>query len=68
MVSEVEEFYSNDIVYRFDKHKRMSLGVVVDSYEASTEPDDSDDALRKGEQLGAFAFVVCFILNRVIAD
>lgn len=48
MVSEVKEFYSNDIVYRFDKRKRISFGTVVDSYEASTDADDHH-ALQKGQ-------------------
>nr|CAI5826277.1 unnamed protein product [Callosobruchus analis] len=44
----VKEFYSNDIVYRFDKHKRMIFGVVVDSYEASSDVDENH-ALQKGQ-------------------
>lgn len=48
MVSEVKEFYSNDIVYRFDKRKRISFGTVIDSYEASTDADDNH-GLQKGQ-------------------
>ncbi|KAF5306922.1 hypothetical protein FQA39_LY00152 [Lamprigera yunnana] len=48
VTNEVKEFYTNDIVYRFDKRKRMNVGVVVDSYEASTEEDESDE-LKKGQ-------------------
>ncbi|VEN41567.1 unnamed protein product [Callosobruchus maculatus] len=44
----VKEFYSNDIVYRFDKHKHMIFGVVVDSYEASSDVDENH-ALQKGQ-------------------
>lgn len=44
MASVMKEFFSNDIVYRFDKHKRICLGVVIDSYE-----DDNQDSLQKGE-------------------
>lgn len=47
-VTEVKEFYSNDIVYRFDKRKRIKFGVVVDSYEASTDSDEYH-ALQKGQ-------------------
>lgn len=46
--TEVKEFYSNDIVYRFDKRKRIRFGVVVDSYEASTDSDEFN-ALQKGQ-------------------
>ncbi|XP_030746050.1 (E3-independent) E2 ubiquitin-conjugating enzyme UBE2O [Sitophilus oryzae] len=45
----VKEFYSNDIVYRFDKHKRIVFGVVVDSYEASSDDVDDSQALQKGQ-------------------
>lgn len=48
VVSEVKEFYSNDIVYRFDKRKRISFGMVIDSYEASTDSDEYN-ALQKGQ-------------------
>ncbi|CAH1973777.1 unnamed protein product [Acanthoscelides obtectus] len=44
----VKEFYSNDVVYRFNKHKRMVFGVVVDSYEASSDVDENN-ALQKGQ-------------------
>ncbi|XP_018566113.1 (E3-independent) E2 ubiquitin-conjugating enzyme UBE2O [Anoplophora glabripennis] len=44
----VKEFYSNDIVYRFDKHKRIIFGVVIDSYEASSDVDEYH-ALQKGQ-------------------
>lgn len=44
----VKEFYSNDIVYRFDKHKRIIFGVVIDSYEASSDVDEFH-ALQKGQ-------------------
>lgn len=44
----VKEFYSNDIVYRFDKHKRIVFGVVVDSYEASSDVDEYH-VLQKGQ-------------------
>lgn len=47
-MSEVKEFYSNDIVYRFDKRKRISFGMVIDSYEASTDSDEYS-ALQKGQ-------------------
>ncbi|KAK5641416.1 hypothetical protein RI129_009963 [Pyrocoelia pectoralis] len=47
-VNEVKEFYTNDIVYRFDKRKKINFGVVVDSYEASTDADDSSE-LQKGQ-------------------
>lgn len=48
VVNEVKEFYSNDIVYRFDKRKRITFGVVVDSYEGSTDSDEHH-ALQKGQ-------------------
>ncbi|KAJ8934016.1 hypothetical protein NQ314_013652 [Rhamnusium bicolor] len=44
----VKEFYSNDIVFRFDKHKRIIFGVVIDSYEASSDVDEYH-ALQKGQ-------------------
>lgn len=45
----VKEFYSNDIVYRFDKNKKIIFGVVVDSYEASSDDIDDSHALQKGQ-------------------
>ncbi|KAF2887698.1 hypothetical protein ILUMI_18475, partial [Ignelater luminosus] len=48
VVNEVKEFYSNDIVYRFDKRKRINFGVVVDSYEGSTDSDEFS-ILQKGQ-------------------
>lgn len=48
VISEVKEYYSNDIVYRFDKRKRITFGVVVDSYEGSTDSDEHH-ALQKGQ-------------------
>ncbi|KAF7284596.1 hypothetical protein GWI33_021878 [Rhynchophorus ferrugineus] len=45
----VKEFYSNDVVYRFDKHKKIIFGVVVDSYEASSDDIDDAQALQKGQ-------------------
>lgn len=48
--SEVKEFYSNDLVYRFNKRKRITFGVVVESYEASTSTDSDDSTpLQKGQ-------------------
>ncbi|KAG5878407.1 hypothetical protein JTB14_029680 [Gonioctena quinquepunctata] len=44
----VKEFYTNDIVYRFDKHKKIIFGVVMDSYEASAEVDEYS-SLQKGQ-------------------
>ncbi|CAH1115912.1 unnamed protein product [Phaedon cochleariae] len=47
----VKEFYTNDIVYRFDKHKRVVIGVVVNSinsYEAAPDVDEYQ-ALQKGQ-------------------
>lgn len=46
--TEVKEFYANDVVYRFDKRKKISFGVVVESYEASTDSDEYN-ALQKGQ-------------------
>lgn len=46
--NEVKEFYSNDVVYRFDKRKRITFGVVLESYEASTDADEFH-ALQKGQ-------------------
>lgn len=48
VANEVKEFYSNDIVYRFDKRKRINFGVVVDSYEGSTDSDEFS-VLQKGQ-------------------
>lgn len=48
MVNEVKEFYANDVVCRFDKRKRISFGTVTDSYEGSTDDDDSH-LLQKGQ-------------------
>lgn len=48
MAGAVEEFYGNDIVYRFDKRKRVIFGVVTESYEASSDVDDFDN-LEKGQ-------------------
>lgn len=45
---DVEEFYCNDVVYRFDKRKRVVFGIVTESYEASSDVDDFDN-LEKGE-------------------
>ncbi|CAH0564110.1 unnamed protein product [Brassicogethes aeneus] len=44
----VKEFYSNDIVYKFDKNKRITFGVVIDSYEASSDVDEYH-SLQKGQ-------------------
>ncbi|XP_018333707.1 (E3-independent) E2 ubiquitin-conjugating enzyme UBE2O [Agrilus planipennis] len=46
MSTTTKEFYSNDIVYRFDKKKRINFGVVVDSWEGSTDSDDSSPLLK----------------------
>lgn len=48
MAGAVQEFYGNDIVYRFDKRKRIVFGVVTESYEASSDVDDFDN-LEKGQ-------------------
>ncbi|KAK4874199.1 hypothetical protein RN001_013559 [Aquatica leii] len=48
VVNEIKEFYTNDVVYRFDKHKKINFGVVVDSYEASTDSDECN-ILQKGQ-------------------
>lgn len=48
MAGSVEEFYANDVVYRFDKRKRIVFGIVTESYEASSDVDDFDN-LEKGE-------------------
>ncbi|XP_050297992.1 (E3-independent) E2 ubiquitin-conjugating enzyme UBE2O isoform X2 [Anthonomus grandis grandis] len=45
----VKEFYATDLVYRFDKCKKIILGSVVDSYEGSSEDVDDMYALRKGQ-------------------
>ncbi|KAK5639956.1 hypothetical protein RI129_010767 [Pyrocoelia pectoralis] len=48
-MDENKEFYRDDIVYRFDKRKKIIFGVVVDTYVASsTDSDDSSD-LQTGE-------------------
>ncbi|XP_072403360.1 (E3-independent) E2 ubiquitin-conjugating enzyme UBE2O [Diabrotica undecimpunctata] len=47
-IEKVKEFYTNDVVYRFDKHKRIIFGVVVDSYEACSDVDEYH-ALQKGQ-------------------
>ncbi|CAG9854714.1 unnamed protein product [Phyllotreta striolata] len=44
----VKEFYTNDVVFRFDKHKKIIFGVVVDSYEASSDVDEYH-SLQKGQ-------------------
>lgn len=48
MAGHLEEFYANDVVYRFDKRKRIIFGIVTESYEASSDVDDYDN-LAKGE-------------------
>lgn len=48
--NEVKEFYNNDIVYRFDKQKKIHFGVVTDSYESSDSVEDFSN-LRKGQIL-----------------
>lgn len=48
MAGTVQEFYGNDIVYRFDKRKRVVFGVVTESYEASSDVDEFDN-LEKGQ-------------------
>lgn len=45
----VKEFYSNDIVYRFDKQKKIIFGVVMDSYEGLNDDMDDLNVLKKGE-------------------
>lgn len=45
----VKEFYTNDIVYRFDKNKKIIIGVVLDSYEGSNEYTDDGTSLQKGQ-------------------
>ncbi|ERL91430.1 hypothetical protein D910_08761 [Dendroctonus ponderosae] len=45
----VKEFYANDIVYRFDKSKKIIFGVVLDSYEASNDDTDDVNSLQKGQ-------------------
>lgn len=47
VANEVKEFYCNDVVYRFNKRKHISFGMVMDSYEASTDSDDY--SLQKGQ-------------------
>ncbi|XP_056643108.1 (E3-independent) E2 ubiquitin-conjugating enzyme [Diorhabda sublineata] len=46
--TKVKEFYTNDIIYRFDKHKKIIFGVVVDSYEGSSDVDENH-TLQKGQ-------------------
>lgn len=48
--TEVKEFYNNDVVYRFDKQKKIHFGVVTDSYESSDSVEDFNN-LRKGQIL-----------------
>ncbi|KAL3273626.1 hypothetical protein HHI36_015058 [Cryptolaemus montrouzieri] len=45
----IEEFYTNDIVYRFDKNKKIVFGIVADSYDYETSSDISDHSLQKGQ-------------------
>ncbi|CAG9767184.1 unnamed protein product [Ceutorhynchus assimilis] len=45
----VKEFYANDIIYRFDKNKKIVFGVVVNTYENSQDDDDDAGALQKGQ-------------------
>ncbi|KAK5643443.1 hypothetical protein RI129_007288 [Pyrocoelia pectoralis] len=47
-VNEVEEFQFGDIVYRFDKRKKIVFGVVVDIYN-NEFADDSDDSIELQE-------------------
>lgn len=47
-IEKVKEFYTNDIVYRFDKNKKIVFGVVVDSYEGSSDVDEYN-TLQKGQ-------------------
>ncbi|CAH1107433.1 unnamed protein product [Psylliodes chrysocephalus] len=44
----IKEFYTNDVVYRHDNHKRILFGVVVDSYEDSSDVDERH-SLQKGQ-------------------
>ena len=46
--TDVKEFYSKDIVYRYNKQKRLMFGVVIESYEACVDPDEYY-ALQKGQ-------------------
>ncbi|XP_022908718.1 (E3-independent) E2 ubiquitin-conjugating enzyme UBE2O [Onthophagus taurus] len=46
--TDVEEFYSNDIVYRIDARKRIVHGIVLDSYEDLGNSDEHN-ALQKGQ-------------------
>ncbi|XP_044758627.1 uncharacterized protein LOC123316554 [Coccinella septempunctata] len=48
-VENVKEFYANDIVYRFDKNKKIVFGVVADSYNYETSSEISDNQLEKGQ-------------------
>ncbi|KAK9888270.1 hypothetical protein WA026_000532 [Henosepilachna vigintioctopunctata] len=45
----VKEFYTNDVVYHFDKNKKIVFGVVADSYDYSASSDISDHPLQKGQ-------------------
>lgn len=45
----VKEFYTNDVVYRFDKKKKIVFGVVADSYNYEASSDISDSPLEKGQ-------------------
>lgn len=47
---QVKELYSNDIVYKFDKNKKITFGVVVDSFEASSDVADCN-LLQRGQIL-----------------
>ncbi|KAK5641456.1 hypothetical protein RI129_010003 [Pyrocoelia pectoralis] len=40
-VNERQDFYVNDIVYRFDKYRKINFGIVVDTYEEYDYADDS---------------------------
>lgn len=48
MSTAVKEFYANDIVYRFYKRKKIRFGLVIESYEASSDSDELY-ALQKGQ-------------------
>lgn len=48
-VENVKEFYTNDVVYRFDKNKKIVFGVVADSYNYETSSEISDSPLEKGQ-------------------
>lgn len=47
-IEKVKEFYTNDIVYRFNKNKKIVFGVVIDSYEGSADVDEYN-TLQKGQ-------------------